>query len=264
LSTQLWSFLFPPVTDDGGFTAVAAEDTNGSGHPFGGFLLALAAWTASVNTPGKLPHALHAFFLRPVRAGEVLHGQVSSLRDGRGFAQRQIFLSQHGQRVFAAMISLQVPGGPHAGSQAAMDVDAPRACWATPAPFQTDAVSRFLDIRTARAAPLRLWVRPRRPLPSADAAHFALLAAITDVGPARMPLPDPAGADGAYRPISGVTLTHSIWFHRQPRLDGWVLLSLDGVPSTGGRSLALGQALSQGGARYATYVQEVLGARREA
>jgi acyl-CoA thioesterase-2 len=263
---QLWSFLFPPVNDGGGFRAVAAQDTNDSGHPFGGFLLALATWAASVHAPGRFPHALHGFFLRPIRAGEVLDGQVSSLRDGRRFSQRQVSLSQDGQPVFTAMVSLQISGDPStspqaAGSQATIDARAPQACVTTPLPFQTGAVSRFLDIRTASAVPLRLWIRPRSPLPGGDAAHYALLAAMTDVGPARIPMPDLTGGDAANRQISGVTLTHSIWFHRQPRLGGWVLLSLDGVPSAGGRSLALGKALSRDGARCATYVQEVLGAR---
>jgi acyl-CoA thioesterase II len=260
----LWCFLRPLMSDDGAFSAVAAEDVGHSGHPFGGFLLGLAAWAAILDAPGRFPHALHGFFLRPLRAGVALHGQVSSLRDGRGFSQRQISLSQDGRTVFAAIVSLQASRDsmprPPALVTHALDADAPEVCAARPLPFPTRAVARFLDIRIASAAPLQLWVRPHIPLPDDHAAHYAALAAMTDVGPARVSPPGPTGGDGASRQSGGLTLGHSIWFHGRPQLDGWVLLSLDGVPSGGGRGLTVGTALSQDGSRCATYVQEVLGA----
>jgi acyl-CoA thioesterase-2 len=260
---QLWSFLRPLMDDDGAFCAVAAENTAPNGHPFGGFLLALAAWAASLHAPGRFPHALHGFFIRPVRAGGVLHGQVSIVRDGREFSQRHVCLSQDGRLVFTAMLSLHAPPGlaaspPRPDGQELLDADSPDACTATPVPFSTRAVTPFLDVRTARAAPLRLWARPRGRLPDSRAAHYALLAAMTDLGPARIPLPDSAAGDGAYRQTSGVTLAHSVWFHGRPRPGEWVLLSLDGVPSDSGRSLAVGTALWQDGSRCATYIQEVL------
>jgi acyl-CoA thioesterase II len=264
-----WSFLRPLMDSDGAFSAVAAEDAGHGGHPFGGFLLGLAAWAASLHAPGRYPHALHGFFLRPLQAGVAVHGQVSSLRDGRGFSQRQISVSQDGQTVFAAMVSLQVPRDPAPSppapvTHAVPDADAPEACAARPLPFPTRAVARFLDIRMASAVPLRLWVRPRGPLPDDHAAHYAVLAAMTDVGPATISLPGPTGDDGAVRQVSGLTLGHSIWFHGRPQLDGWVLLSLDGVPSDGGRGLVMGTALSRDGSRFGTYVQEVLGAHGRA
>lgn len=65
--------------------------TWGGEYAFGGFVTAQAVHAATRTAPaGRRLHSLHAYFLKPVRAGRPISYRITSLRDGKSFATRQL------------------------------------------------------------------------------------------------------------------------------------------------------------------------------
>jgi len=60
----------------------------------------------------------------------------------------------------------------------------------------------------------------------------------------------------------GVSLDHSLWFHRPVRADAWLLLELASHGLAGTRGLATGAIFGPDGAHAATIAQEGLLRRR--
>jgi len=58
--------------------------------------------------------------------------------------------------------------------------------------------------------------------------------------------------------LSGISLDHTIWFHRPMRADRWHLHDFSCHHFTGARGLAIGHVFDQDGVHVATIAQEVL------
>ena len=73
---------------------------------FGGFVIAQAVHAATRTAPaGRRIHSLHAYFLRPVRAGPPVAYAVTPIRDGRTFASRRLEATQSGEPVLTMTCS---------------------------------------------------------------------------------------------------------------------------------------------------------------
>ena len=57
---------------------------------------------------------------------------------------------------------------------------------------------------------------------------------------------------------SSASLDHSIWFHRPPRFDDWLLFTSESPVAHAARALILGQVYRRDGVQVATVVQEAL------
>ncbi|WP_217562635.1 acyl-CoA thioesterase domain-containing protein, partial [Streptomyces sp. GbtcB6] len=57
---------------------------------YGGDMVAQAAAAAMRSVEGKTLHSMHSYFLRPVDIGAEVRYEVELLRDGRGYATRQV------------------------------------------------------------------------------------------------------------------------------------------------------------------------------
>ena len=89
---------------------------------FGGFVVAQAVHAATRTAPaGRRIHSLHAYFLRPVRAGPPVAYAVTPIRDGRTFASRRLEATQSGEPVLTMTCSFaadtegyeyELPGAP--------------------------------------------------------------------------------------------------------------------------------------------------------
>ena len=58
--------------------------------------------------------------------------------------------------------------------------------------------------------------------------------------------------------MMGASLDHAMWFHRDTRVDDWVLLDMSGHGMVGSRGLATGTVFSMDGTHAATMAQEGL------
>lgn len=224
---------------------------------FGGQVAAqaLAAAAATVE-PGRLPHVLHASFLRAGRSARPVRYDVERTRDGRSFSTRRVVAAQD-RVVFEMTTSFHVPE--------------PGTDWHPPAPIAPRPVdlaslppwpeapsTGFFEIRpvvptTAPFSPPPYWIRSREPVGGDPVTRACVLAFVSDMGvvaAARPPGPNMA--------TDAVSLNHAVWFHRPFAADEWHLFSAGPTSSRSGLGLACGTFHHEDGTLVATIVQEAL------
>ena len=252
----------------------------GTRYVFGGQVLgqALAAAQATVE-PGRSVHSLHAYFLR---AGDIDHPivyDVDRTRDGGSFSVRRVSAIQKGKVIFFAAASFQQPeqGAQHQFSMPtvppaeAIDPAPPldeHVLARLPAKFQRwltqDGPFEFRhvvvrDEFNPQALPPyhQLWMRLRHSIPDNPALHQALLAYASDfylLGTATFPHKISYNQAGVHM----ASLDHAIWFHRDFRVDDWLLYSLDSPTAQDARGLTRGQYFDRHGRLVASTTQEGL------
>ena len=227
---------------------------------FGGMLVAHAlgaAWTTV--DPQRRPHALHASFVGSADGRRDLVYRVERTRDGGSFSARRVVASPaEGGPVFVLTASFQASEeGEHYAPPPPPDVPGPEGLdegrYAGPW-FD----SRDVPVDPAHGPHVRLaWFRSRQPLPDDPALHLLALAYLSDHGPTRAVRQPHADHPGVEQRMS-VSLDHSVWFHRDARVDQWVLSELRPLTTGAGRGLALGSLRSADGDLLATVTQEAL------
>jgi len=249
----------------------------GSPRVFGGQVLCQALLAASATVEDRLAHSLHAYFLRAGDPNAPIVYDVDRSRDGRSFTARRVVAIQHGKPIFTMSTSFQVyekglehqfnaPAVPHAEELPP-----------EPAPSKEDLehlpqkmrrwISRFgpFEFRHVgdydpfhpkpRPAVQNIWFRLNGNLPDDPALQRALLAYLSDfqlVGTATLP----HGLSWVQGLLFMASLDHAMWFHRECRLDDWMLYSCDSPSSSNGRGLARGQIFDRAGNLVASTAQE--------
>lgn len=222
-------------------------------------------------------HSMHSYFLRPVDVGIPVRYEVELLRDGRGYSTRQVRGFQNGKPVYAALGSFHVPeAGP------AYEPDMPQAYaginpealasaaevlegrnsddaryWSTGRSFDMRHVPGPLYLETGNgvAAHQGVWVKAFSKLPDDVSVHRAALAYVCDYTILE-PLLRAHGLAWATPGLTTASLDHAMWFHRDGRVDDWVLYAQDAVSSQNNRGLAAGRFFTRDGTLLATVAQE--------
>lgn len=257
---------------------LAESDDIGTPNIFGGQALGQAVSAAYQTLPaGKRIHSLHAYFLSAGRHQPIRY-EVDRLRDGASYAARRVTARQGESVIFEAMVSAQeaetgleyqvsmpVVPGPE-GLQSEFEYrQSVRDQWPeilhgrllAPRGIEYRRV-QVQDILHPKpyAGTTHIWLRAMEPLPDTPMAHHAFLAYASDHGPLLSAIApyDLSLVKGEVRLAS---LDHAIWFHRDFRLDDWLLYEIDCTNIGGGRALCKGQ-LYQDGRLVATVAQEGL------
>ncbi|MFC5747895.1 acyl-CoA thioesterase [Actinomadura rugatobispora] len=229
---------------------------------FGGLVAAVAVLAAGrTAAPGQIPHSLHAHFLRRGTDHPFLDISVRRVRDGRAFAVREVEVAQGGRTLFVMTASLHTP---EAGDDWHAEVPAadPGAVVRTLPTQRLSDVGHPFEIRHFAApradgfVPLHpLWLRHRAAVPDDPLWQIAALAYISDLGVVMDARPP-----GSSLPhdVIGISLDHTVWFHRPARVEEWLLMECDPLSSSGGRSLAHARISDRAGRLVATVLQEGL------
>ena len=259
---------------------------------YGGDMVAQAAAAAMLTvTDGKVMHSMHSYFMRPVDIGAPVTYEVEVLRDGRGYATRQVRAFQNGKAAYTCLTSFA--GGEQGGRYAAAasaDVPAPdtlptsaaylsdrepgddstmtaqsREYWAAGRSFDMRHVPGpvYLEVDGGSTPHQALWVKPfdaLRPVDGLtdaqrDLAALAYVCDYTILEPVLRVLDLPWARPG----LVTASLDHAMWFHRQPApgtLDGWLLYAQEAVAADSGRGVGLGRFFTPDGEHLATVVQE--------
>ncbi len=248
-------------------------------HVFGGQVLAqaIAAAFRTVEVEHAL-HSLHAYFLRPGDWNVPILYAVDRIRDGKSFTTRRVVAIQHGRAIFNMSSSWQKreEGLHHALPMP--DVPPPEALrgdrevfaeLARTQPETAGFAFRFeaIDSRQAERSsmleegpqpPFRhTWLRTRDPLPDDPEVHLAVLAYMSDLDFMSTAML-PHGRSRMRRSVQGASLDHSLWFHRPPRADQWLLFAKESPSAGGARGFVRGQFFTRDGALVATAAQECL------
>ncbi|GAA4378595.1 acyl-CoA thioesterase [Paeniglutamicibacter cryotolerans] len=222
-------------------------------------------------------HSMHSYFLRPVDMHVPVRYEVELLRDGRGYSTRQVRGFQNGKPVYTALGSFHVPeDGPEQASSAPaeyLDLD-PEALasaaevlagaegaaadyWATGRSFDMRHVpgALYLDVEGASTAHQAVWVKAFTGLPDDQITQKAALAYVCDYTILE-PLLRTQNLAWGTEGLVTASLDHSMWFHRDGRVDDWVLYVQEAVSSQNNRGLALGRFYTRAGMLLATVAQE--------
>ena len=221
---------------------------------YGGQVAAQALMAAGRTVPpDRLPHSLHGYFLRSGDAARHTIFRVERDRDGRSFSARRVVAVQGGEVIFSMSASFQVPtAGADHQVHPAPDVPGPEG-------LPDVDLHRMFSVQTRQppqpyadgSLPTRFWARTTIGLPDSPLVHASVLTYLSDVSTGLIVLPD---ADAAMGP----SIDHAVWFHREVRLDEWVLVDLvpHSVAST--RGFYTGSILTQDGVLAASLTQEAL------
>ena len=242
----------------GAFTTVA---TSRERRVFGGMLIAQALRAAQVTVrPGRNPHSLHASFVLPADGRRKIRYEVERTRDGGSFATRRVVGRQDDGVVVLLTASFHDDEEgpdyePPPGRRVPPPDDLPTGRYAGPWFDSRDVPVDAGSPSTGHAR--RAWFRSRVRLPDDPVLHTHALAYLSDHGLTRAIREPHAGHPGVERRMS-VSLDHSLWIHRQARVDTWLLTELTPLATRGGRGLAAGTIRTEDGALVATVAQEAL------
>jgi acyl-CoA thioesterase-2 len=264
---------------DGWFETPGAPTT--FNHIYGGQLLGQAIMAASATVPDKPLHSLHAYFIRGGDPRQTLRIQVEALRDGRNVATRRVNVFQQERLLFSLMASFHQslsPAAWEAPPPAMPGLEDTRTIqqWAAQAPAHLRQgaeswISRPPPVEFRLAEPPRFmggpgpagdnlrthWMRLPKSVGDDPALHQALLAYCSDYLLMDMVFRYYPGF-GETASFSGMSLDHSLWFHRPVRFDQWHAYSQSAWTIVGERGLARGEMRNAEGQLIATAAQEVL------
>jgi acyl-CoA thioesterase-2 len=257
----------------------------GYSRVFGGQVLCQAVLAASATVEDRLMHSLHAYFLRAGDPFAPIVYDVDRNRDGRSFTARRVVAIQHGQPIFTMSASFQVREDGLEHQFAAPEVPDPDEigppeplaadglstlpgnirCWINRfGPFEFRRVGSYDAVNPQPQRPCQqIWFRLHGDLPEDPVLHRALLAYVSDfhlVGTATLahgisPLDDK---------LVMASLDHAMWFHRDCRLDDWLLYACDSPSTSAGRGLSRGMIYNRAGTLIASTAQEgVVRVRKE-
>ncbi|MBS3824649.1 MAG: acyl-CoA thioesterase II [Wenzhouxiangellaceae bacterium] len=249
----------------------------GAPQVFGGQILGQALSAAHCTVEGRIPHSLHAYFLRPGDFNLPVIYQVERSRDGGSYSNRRVVAIQHGRPILNMAASFKTPEqglehqasipevpGPE-GLTSLVDINASmldkvpekmRRFLSHKPPFEFRPVEapKFIE-PGAREPSKNIWMRACGELPDDPELHRNLLAYVADyelLGTATLP----HAIDFSTKPLLMASLDHAMWFHRDVRVDQWLLYTFDSPATTGGRGFARGQIFSRDGKLVASTAQE--------
>lgn len=251
----------------------------GSPQVFGGQVLGQALSAAQHTVDDRIAHSLHAYFLRRGDMDAPIIYEVDRARDGGSFSNRRVVAIQHGRPILNLAASFQNPEkglehyaempdvpGPE-GLQDLTDV-AKGVLDKIPAkmrryltdkrPFEFRHVKPVnFEAREKLPPQKQVWIRAVDQLPNDPVLHQNLLTYVSDyelLGVATLP----HGLSFTRDSFIMASLDHALWFHREFRVDEWLLYSMDSPAASGARGLARGQFFTENGDLIASTTQEGL------
>lgn len=251
----------------------------GSPQVFGGQVLGQALSAAQLTVEGRVAHSLHAYFLRRGDSTAPIVYEVDRARDGGSFSNRRVVAIQHGRPILNMAASFQIPEtglehhadmpdvpGPdklRALHELARDLPAGvpmklRRFLTEKRPFEFRPV-RAINFKDREKLPpvTHVWIRAVDMLADTPSLHQNLLAYVSDyelLGASTLPHELSYAADN----VIMASLDHALWFHREFRIDQWLLYSIDSPNASGARGFARGQFFNEQGTLVASSTQEGL------
>lgn len=261
--------LYRGQSQDLGFPAV-----------FGGQVIGQSLSAAQATTDAtRQVHSFHSYFLRPGDANKPIIYEVENIRDGKSFSTRRVQAIQYGKPIYYMTASFQK-------HEEGFDHHAPMPNVAGPEELESDL---SFYIRNADLIPPKVrskftcekpiefrhvefqnpfqpkiaeakkyvWLKANGTMPDCQQVHKYLLAYASDfnfIPTALMP------HNTSYvRPeIQVASIDHAMWFHRDFRVDDWLLYAIDSPSASGARGFVRGKFYNRDGILVASATQEGL------
>ncbi|MRG58630.1 acyl-CoA thioesterase II [Agromyces sp. CFH 90414] len=247
-----------------------------TGRVFGGQVLAQSL-IAATNTvePDRHLHSMHGYFLRPGDVAHPITFSVDRIHDGRSFSTRRTQAFQHGVPILSLIASFQTDdeGLEH---QADLPGDLPdpeslpstaevighiehdvAKYWSSERAFDVRHVPSpiYLRVDGEHVPRQAVWMKAIGRLPDDQKLHRAALAYASDYSILE-PVLRAHGLPWATPGLKVASLDHAMWWHRDARVDDWLLYTQESPSASGGRGLSLGRIYTREGLLVASVAQE--------
>ena len=227
----------------------------------------------------RVLHSMHSYFMRPGDILEPVRYEVEHIRDGRSFSTRQVRAYQNGKAIYVALASFHVPemGAEFSvplpelwranlpepeslpSSQEAL-AGVPGAAadyWSSGRSFDMRHVPSpiYLSVEGELSPHQAIWIKAFDALPNDANVQRAALAYVCDYTILE-PLLRQQGVAWGDAGLVTASLDHSLWLHRDGRVDEWVLYVQEAISIQRSRGLATGRFYSRDGTLLASVAQE--------
>lgn len=258
--------------DDEHFLATQLD--NPAHHIVGGHIAGQALVAAARTAPGRVPHSMHAYYVRAGDARRPVDLHVEVARDGGTLSTRQVTARQDGEILLEVLSSFTtdvdapqyqqpIPQVPEpesllsAQEQLADYADELGGYWVQPHPFDQRYIDPPPRVAVERAEPsprIRLWWKPVEPVPADAALHSALLTYLSGTK-----MVETAVAMRRATPAStfNALIDHALWFQRPVDLSDWVLSDQFSPSGVAGRGLATSTMYNRAGQLVCVATQEL-------
>jgi len=252
----------------------------GFGNVFGGQVLGQALSAASQTVPSdRFAHSLHAYFLRAGDVSKPIVYIVDCIRDGKSFTTRRVVALQNGLAIFTMSASFQVLEAGFEHQAKAPTVPGPeglesdydrahRLAHKIPkairdkilcqSPIEKRPIDPVDPFQPEKRDPIRyVWLRVIDNMPDDPAVNKYVLAYASDFSMISTSLYP--HAQTYWNPDMQVaSLDHAMWFHRDFRMDQWLLHVIESPNANKARGLSQGKIFTRDGILVANTIQEGL------
>lgn len=251
---------------------------------FGGQVLGQALMAGYKTVEGKHAHSMHGYFLRPGDHSLPIDYEVQVVRDGATFSTRRVIARQNEKEIFAMIGSFQAPEEGFDHQFEMPETNGPEGVFSeleTRRKFKEFIPEKLRDQYT-QDRPIEIrpidpinylapdirkpykqnWFRAIAALPDDPVIHQCILAYASDFGLLGTSML-PHGVSFMGKGMQVASLDHAIWFHRDFRVDDWLLYDMDSPSSSRGRGLNRGNIYNQQGVLVASVCQEALIRKRK-
>jgi len=246
------------------------------GRVFGGQVLAQALVAAQRTLAAdRIVHSMHGYFLRPGDINLPITFSVDRIHDGRSFSTRRTQAYQDGVPILSAIASFQDeddgldhqiempsdlpdPESLPTTAESLASLEHPVArYWASERPFDMRYVPSpiFISVEGGHVAHQAVWLKSVGPMPDDMNLHRAALAYASDYSILES-IMRRHGLAWATPGIKIASLDHAMWWHREARVDEWLLYVQESPNAVGGRGLSLGRIYDRSGRLIASVAQE--------
>jgi len=251
------------------------------GRVFGGQVLGQALHAAYCTvSEDRIAHSMHAYFILGGDCSLPITYQVDTIREGRNFTTRRVAAIQKGKNIFVMAASFQKKQSGFEHQITIPNVLPPEVLLSDveqladlekkdpllykrmrgiyPNAIEFRPVEHPDPLNPKPGNPFRhVWFKAKENVPNDLRLQHQILAYASDYSLLTTALnPHRANIDRDHLFIA--SLDHAIWFHRDFKMDNWLLYALDSPSASNSRGFCRGSIFDQEGRLVASVTQEGL------
>lgn len=247
---------------------------------YGGHVLAQSLSAASQTvTPDRSAHSIHAYFLRAGDLTLPIIYKVDSLRDGKSITARTVTALQNEEPICSMNVSFHINEDGFEHQSTMPDVPSPEKAPSVLESFHAvkDMLPESIREKLIRDQPIdfkvigavnpsapekmspktSVWFRVIDTLPDDMSMHKCMLVYASDYAVMLASL-NPHGHSLFDPSIQAMSIDHALWFHRDFRMDEWLLNFIESPSASKARVLNRGSIYTRDGKLVASFTQEGL------
>jgi len=249
------------------------------GRVFGGQVLGQALHAAYQTVPeDRICHSMHGYFILAGDVNTPINYEVDTIRDGGSFTTRRVVAKQHGRAIFnmAASFQLKQEGFDHQINMPNVlppdsllsDIEQledireshpslySRMTVMHPNALEFRPVEKFYPNKVGK--PYRhVWLKSKEQFEVSLPMQHQIMAYASDYNLLTTSI-QPHQNIALREKMFFASLDHAMWFHRDFKMDDWLLYATDSPSASNARGFSRGSIFDQEGRLVASVVQEGL------